>query len=365
MQPADPDAAPPARPGAAFFQVLLESQADVIVVLGRDGAIRYATPSAAALFGQENVTGAYLPDLVGPESRTGIADVVSSMLEHPSPDSGDIPQGIWHINMRPGRSLHVQVHSSDLRGTQAVGGLVLTLRDITGQYEREQQLRQLATRDMLTGLVNRGLFTERTARAADLARATRTTAAVMFVDVDDFKTVNDTRGHQAGDELLAAAAARLAGAVRGSDTTGRYGGDEFVILLEGLPGPAAAWPFADRVVQAFADPFTLSGGQVTISASVSVGLATTADSADTETLLAHADLALYAAKRAGKGRWAAYSPEITVTTPAGAAPPPLRGARLEFPAPVQEAIQAPAAAKAPPSPGRRLGGMIRRRIRGR
>jgi PAS domain S-box-containing protein len=123
VQPADPDAAPPPGPGAEFFKVLLERHANVIVVLGEDGTIRYATPSAAALFGQERIIGAHLPDLVGQDARPEIAEAVGYMLGRASPDTEGIPEDIWQITSQDGRSIHVEVHSSDLRGTPAVGGV--------------------------------------------------------------------------------------------------------------------------------------------------------------------------------------------------------------------------------------------------
>ena len=312
MQSADPDPARPPGPGEAFFRVLLEDYTDVIVVLGDDTAIRYATPSAAALFGRGPIIGARLPDLVGDDARPGVARALDHMLGRADPDPG--PGGeTWRIPGRDGRDLYVQVRSSDLRGAGAVDGIVLTLRDVTSQRERETELQHLASHDALTGLPNRALFADRATHAVTLARRAGTTAAVMLADLDDFKAVNDTLGHPAGDELLAAAAARLAGAVRESDTTARLGGDEYAVLLENLPDPAAAGAFADRVVQAFSDPFTLAAGQVTVG--VTVGVATTADSGDTAGLLAHADLALYAAKAAGKQAWRAYDAAMTARMP--------------------------------------------------
>jgi diguanylate cyclase (GGDEF)-like protein/PAS domain S-box-containing protein len=313
VQPADPDPAHPPGPGEAFFRVLLEDYTDVIVVLGEDGAIRYATPSAAALFGRGPIIGARLPDLVGDDARPEVTHAVDRMLGRTGPDAG--PGGeTWQITGKDGRDVHVQVRSSDLRAVPAVSGLVLTLRDVTSQREHESELRRLASYDALTGLPNRTAFADRAAHAVALAYRTGTTAAVMLADLDDFKAVNDTLGHPAGDELLTAAAARLAGAVRESDTAARHGGDEFVMLLENLPGPAAAGAFADRTVQAFSAPFILAAGQVTIG--VTIGVATTADSTDVEGLLAHADLALYAAKAAGKQAWRAYDAAMTGSMPA-------------------------------------------------
>jgi diguanylate cyclase (GGDEF)-like protein/PAS domain S-box-containing protein len=309
VHPADPDRARPPGPGEDFYRVLLEEHTDIVVVLGEDGVIRYATPSAALLFGSGSIVGARLPDLVGEDSRADVAAAVDNMLGRTVPHPPPGTEGIWPIASTDGRNLDVAVRSSDLRGTPAVSGLVLTLRDVTAQRNRENEMQRRTSYDRRTGLLNDAEFEKQLTHAVTLARGNGTTAALMFVDLDHFKVVNDTYGHLAGDELLAAAGRRLAGAVRESDTVGRWGGDEFTVLLENLPGPGAAGPFADRIVQAFSGPFALSAGRVTIG--VSVGIATTADSADTAGLLAHADLALYAVKNAGRGAWRAYDAATT------------------------------------------------------
>ena len=132
---------------------------------------------------------------------------------------------------------------------------------------------------------------------------------MLFVDLDDFKVVNDTLGHSVGDELLVEAAGRLHQLVRGSDTAARLGGDEFALLIGNAKDTAAVEAAAERVVSAFAEPFALATGLVT--STVTVGVATTLDSVDTDELLRHADLALYAAKAAGKRQWRRYQPVLS------------------------------------------------------
>jgi diguanylate cyclase (GGDEF)-like protein len=141
------------------------------------------------------------------------------------------------------------------------------------------------------------------------AARNETIAGVLFVDLDDFKVVNDTKGHSVGDELLVAAAARLASLVRESDTAARLGGDEFALLIGDAETTAAVEAAAERIVGAFAEPFALASGLVTTT--VTVGVATTEDSTDTDEMLRHADLALYAAKAAGKRQWRRYQPVLS------------------------------------------------------
>jgi diguanylate cyclase (GGDEF)-like protein len=213
------------------------------------------------------------------------------------------------VSRLDGRPATLEVRWSDLRSEPTVGGLVLTLRDVTEQHQLEQELKYRAFHDALTGLPNRVLFAREAAGALEAARAAGRTAGVLFVDLDDFKVVNDTMGHSVGDELLVAVAGRLAATGRESDTAARLGGDEFALLIDDAADPAAVDAFAERIVAAFAEPVALSEAKV--AASVTVGVATSADSGDVDELLRHADLALYAAKSAGKRRWRHYQPVLT------------------------------------------------------
>ena len=213
------------------------------------------------------------------------------------------------ITRRDGKRVHVQARCSDLRDEPTVDGLVFTLRDVTEQHQLEEEMRHRAFHDALTGLPNRVLLQDRIAQQLASARRTALIAGVLFVDLDDFKVVNDTLGHSVGDELLVEAAARLQELVRDSDTAARLGGDEFALLIVNAENTAAVEAAAERVVSAFAEPFALATGL--ISSTVTVGVATTLDSVDTEELLRHADLALYAAKAAGKRQWRRYQPVLS------------------------------------------------------
>ena len=147
------------------------------------------------------------------------------------------PGYLLQIERLDGRVAVLEVRWSDLRHDATVGGLVLTLRDVTEQHELEEELKHRAFHDALTGLPNRALFAREAAGALEAARAVGRTAGVLFVDLDDFKVVNDTMGHSVGDELLVAVAARLAASVRQSDTAARLGGDEFALLIDDAADP--------------------------------------------------------------------------------------------------------------------------------
>jgi diguanylate cyclase (GGDEF)-like protein/PAS domain S-box-containing protein len=294
------------RDSETYFRTLVQDTSDVILIIAEDGRIHYATPSASGIFGDVSVEGAYLADLIMPAERDAIRRSLARMA-----DRGTRPDHeTWHLTRRSGSSAEVEVRCSDLRGDHTVEGLVLTLRDVTKQRELERELKHRAFHDALTGLPNRLLFTERIGQALARARRDGKTVAVLLVDLDDFKLVNDTMGHGGGDELLAAVASRLSGLAREQDTAARLGGDEFALLVEDTGGTAEVDAFADEVEHALAEPFELHGGSVMSTATI--GVATTEDSSDTGDLIRHADLALYAAKAAGKRQWRRYAPVLSV-----------------------------------------------------
>lgn len=186
-----------------------------------------------------------------------------------------------------------------------------------GRYESQrravERLSQLALHDPLTGLPNRALLLDR-ARAA-LARMARSglTVAIMMMDIDHFKDVNDRFGHLAGDEALAEVARRLSGCLRSADTVARFGGDELVVLCEGLAGEADALALAARLEAALAHPLALRAGEVVLSASIGIALAAPAcGDGCLDDLLEAADSAMYQAKDAGRARHVLYDPGASV-----------------------------------------------------
>jgi len=172
---------------------------------------------------------------------------------------------------------------------------------VSDQKDLEDQLAHRAFHDALTGLPNRSLFTDRVEHA--LARRVREPGkiAVLFLDVDDFKTVNDSLGHAAGDDLLVAIARRIDDCLRGGDTAARLGGDEFAILLEDVADPAEAAGVADRVIEALRPPFDIEGKRTFVYASIGIATSSGTPGERAEELLRNADVAMYIAKRRGKG----------------------------------------------------------------
>jgi diguanylate cyclase (GGDEF)-like protein/PAS domain S-box-containing protein len=293
------------RNSEAYFRTLVHDTSDVILIVDDDGRVRYATPSAQGIFGDVPVDGENLWDLVQPDEREEISRALAEMRRG---GGADIDED-WRITARDGSYVEVEVRCSDLRHEPTVGGLVLTLRDVTEQRQLERELKYRAFHDSLTGLPNRMLFQERVVRAIARARRTDVIVGALFIDLDDFKVINDTMGHSVGDELLVAAGMRLSALTAGHGTAARLGGDEFGLLIEGAPDSASVENLAEAIVLAFQEPFTLAIGSAIATATV--GVATSEDATSTSDLVRHADLALYAAKAAGKRQWRRYQPVLS------------------------------------------------------
>ncbi|MFF3615423.1 aminotransferase class I/II-fold pyridoxal phosphate-dependent enzyme [Streptomyces sp. NPDC002580] len=287
----------------AYFRTLVRNASDVILIVEDDNTLRYASPSARAVFGGTELSGTPLPDLVDSSDRQRVVKGLEAMRTRRIPETHDH----WWV-LRDGGRIEVEARCSDLREDHTVRGLVVTLRDVTEQRRLEQELTERAFHDPLTGLPNRTLLLERIERALLRSRRGATLTCLLFLDLDDFKMVNDTMGHSTGDHLLTAVSERLSKTLRRTDTAARLGGDEFAVLMEDAKKPLDAELLAAQVIQALSRPFTLQGG--TLSVSASVGVATAMDSGDAEELLGHADLALYAAKAAGKRQWRRFQPRL-------------------------------------------------------
>ncbi|MFE7902520.1 aminotransferase class I/II-fold pyridoxal phosphate-dependent enzyme [Streptomyces sp. NPDC057424] len=285
----------------AYFRTLIRNTSDVILILEDDDTIRYASPSARSVFGTEDLIGRLLSELVDPGDRERAAQELAAVRQRGSRAGHDH----WWVR-RPDGRVEVEVRFSDFRDERTVSGLVVTLRDVTEQRRLEQELTQRAFHDSLTGLPNRTLLLERIERALLRGRRESALTCLLFIDLDDFKLVNDTMGHRAGDHLLIAVGERLSRTLRRTDTAARLGGDEFAVLMEDAKQPLDAELLAAQVIQTLGRPFDLADESVPVSASV--GVATAHDSTDAEELLGHADLALYAAKSAGKRQWRRFKP---------------------------------------------------------
>lgn len=290
--------------GDRRLAALIQNSADAIFICDLDLVVSFATPSIRSVLGRhpEGVSGVDLALLVDEPDRASFHHRVTTL--------GDGAETAIRVRVphTDGRLLDVEGTATNLTGDSSVGGVVVTLRDVTERERLEQELRRQAFHDSLTGLANRQLFADRLSHA--LARRDRlgSSLVVLFCDLDEFKNVNDSLGHTVGDQVLVEIAQRAAGSLRASDTVARLGGDEFAILLEDTD-LAAAQGVATNLLEAISAPMTVEGRELTIRASI--GLAGDADGGSTsEEMLRNADVAMYLAKDRGKGTTAVYQPQL-------------------------------------------------------
>jgi diguanylate cyclase (GGDEF)-like protein/PAS domain S-box-containing protein len=326
------------RDSEAYFRTLIQSASDVILIVGEDDRIGYASPSAEVLFGWPDLAGTPLSGIIADTHHEALLDVlIQARAGHGLLNGIDLA-----AVCADRRLLQVECAARDLRADPTVGALVLTVRDVTDRRRLENDLAHQAFHDGLTGLANRVLFRNRLEHAFALAHrdsahrdpagrdpAHRDQAGhdspgrdpadhdpvaapalgVLFIDLDDFKEVNDTLGHAVGDQLLVAVGRRIADTVGSLNTAARMGGDEFAVLVEQGDDAGAAEDMAARIVAALSVPVEVSdgiGGTHNVSGAASVGVATSRDANSATELLRHADLALYLAKSAGKSTWRRY-----------------------------------------------------------
>jgi diguanylate cyclase (GGDEF)-like protein/PAS domain S-box-containing protein len=295
----------------ARFRSLVQNSSDVVVVIGADGRVTYASDALRRVLGTEPDSAAGRPfeEGVHPEE----VGWVRSLLAGLAGSRGGEQTTELRMRHADGSWRWVEAIGQNLLREPAVGGVVLNFRDITDRKRLEDQLQHEAFHDPLTGLANRALFADRVTHA--LARSQREQVdrlAVLLVDLDEFKIVNDSLGHAAGDSLLTAVAERIRACLRRQDTAARLGGDEFGILLEEAD-PDLAGEVAERILAALRQPFALEARQLFVQASI--GIALSGEGAESrartaDELLRDADAAMYTAKSRGKGRYEYFASQM-------------------------------------------------------
>jgi diguanylate cyclase (GGDEF)-like protein/PAS domain S-box-containing protein len=292
------------------FRSLVQGSSDVIMIAAPNGILRYVSPAAAGVYGRdaEELVGSELASLIHPEDLGCVVHEVRRFL---AASHSEEPNTRIECRFRSGDGGWLNVESTVNRHH---GGLIFNSRDVTERVRLQAQLQHNAEHDPLTDLPNRALFTRRVQQALSGRRSSDRGTAVLFIDLDGFKAVNDTIGHQAGDELLVQAARRLQDSVRHGDTAARLGGDEFAALIVGDGGrdrtarEQQILELADRLRIRLSQPYCIDGNDVRVAASIGVGFAEPGLGAGE--LLRNADLAMYRAKAAGKGRVELYAPQM-------------------------------------------------------
>jgi diguanylate cyclase (GGDEF)-like protein/PAS domain S-box-containing protein len=294
-----------ARRSEAWFRALVQNSADVTIVLDPDHRIRFASPALQRMLRYEpwELAGRPLRDLAFDEDAENVDDLFKRLSREP----GQSATREVRLRSKDDSAVAAEVVATNLLEEPLVHGLVFNVRDVSERKALEARLTHQAFHDDLTGLPNRALFLDRVERA--LARSTRSHehVAVLFIDLDDFKVVNDSLGHTAGDRFLAAVAQRFAACVRASDTLARLGGDEFAILMEGWHGVERVFDVAGRITQSLETPLRIDD-RARVGASI--GIAFSQDGRTPDDLLRNADVAMYRAKLYGKGTYEVFEPEM-------------------------------------------------------
>ena len=290
-----------ARSDERRLQALVQHSTDMIIVIDRRGVIVTQTGDSTLGHRPGQLLRRPLERLIHEDDRAHLKAVLSGEVEGSTLE--------WRLRHLDGHFVHLETTVADMREDSDVQGIILTSRDVTERKASEAQLRHRAFHDPLTQLPNRALFYDRIEHALHRAARESHLVAVCAIDLDDFKRVNDSLGHAAGDELLIQVAQRLRGCLRTGDTAARLGGDEFGILLEGVGERSEPVQVAERLMSAMRQVFEVAGEELDVLPSIGVALAEPGDEV-VEDLLRHADVAMYAAKRNGKGRFEIYDPAM-------------------------------------------------------
>ncbi|MCA1770896.1 MAG: sensor domain-containing diguanylate cyclase, partial [Halomonas sp.] len=274
----------------ALYPKLIHLMLDTVFVVDRDNQIVFVSDACEAMLGYraDELTGTTITDYMHPDDLAASLDSITRVMN-----------GQPHLDFRnryirkDGGVVHILWSA---RWYEEEGVRIGVARDVSALRQAEEELRYLAHHDPLTGLTNRSLFYDRLASAINAAHRYQSGLALLFLDLNDFKLINDVHGHAMGDRVICSVARRLEGCVRETDTVARMGGDEFTVLLTDIPSSDALSAKVEQILAALAEP--LGADFVGIVLSCSIGVARyPADGEDADTLLSHADSDMYRIKR--------------------------------------------------------------------
>ena len=291
------------------FKALTESAMDIVTVLDAEGVIRYQSPSVKHLLGYEpaDMIGKSQFDLIHRDDAEPMREAFRDLLSR-----GQMERAIeFRVVRSDGEWRTLEAIGKNCLDVHEVRGIIVNTRDITDRKNIEERIQHLAFHDALTGLPNRSLMQDRVSQAIGRAERSTKRFAVMFIDIDNFKNINDTLGHDVGDELLCQVATRLIDSVRTHDTIARQGGDEFIVLLDQLEGHQGATRVAQKILDALRLAFQVGGTDQHVSGSIGIALYPD-DGRDPPTLLKNADTAMFHGKALGKNTYQFFTPQMNI-----------------------------------------------------
>jgi diguanylate cyclase (GGDEF)-like protein/PAS domain S-box-containing protein len=289
------------------FRSLVQYSSDIITILDTEGTVHYVSPAVERVTGYrpEEQVGTNAFGSIHPDDREQALNTFAEVLKRP----GLQPPLEFRVPHKDGSWRYLEHVVNNLVDDPAVRGVVVNSWDVTERKALVEQLSYQAFHDLLTGLPNRALFMDRLEHASSRANRRGSKVAVLFTDLDNFKVINDSLGHKAGDQLLIAVAERLKACLRPEHTAARLGGDEFTILVEDIASVGEAVQIAERIADIVRPPFTLEEQEVFATVSTGIALNSTAQEQPAD-LLRYADLAMYRAKHRGKARYEVFEPSM-------------------------------------------------------
>ena len=289
----------------ARYRSLVDNAQDAIYTLSSTGELMSLNPAFEAITGwsPDEWLGKSFGPIVHPDDLPQAVEVLMKVL------AGETASFELRVRAKSGEYLIAEFTTGPLLEDGKITGLLGVGRDVTEKRRDQETIRQLAYHDSLTGLPNRALFEDRLQLALAQTQRSRQMLAVMFLDIDRFKLVNDTVGHTGGDHLLRRVADELTSVLREGDTVARVGGDEFTLLLPGISGEADAVAVAERILELLKQPRLVDGQEFSVTTSIGITVCPQ-DGADTESLLRNADTAMYRAKERGRDNYQLYTPSM-------------------------------------------------------
>ena len=309
-----------------LHRFMIESSPDIIFIVDHDGGFRFCNERAQDLLGysKEELLGQHFSMLIAPES---LDKAVSCFSERRADTRGSKDEEVWLLCRPPGRGgeerrrIAFELNAMGIYENESVdeqglthgrdySGTYVVARDITERLAAQRLIHYQAYHDLLTGLPNRALFMDRLGNAISNARRTQQKLVVMFLDLDRFKLVNDTLGHDIGDDLLKKVATRLKHCLRESDTLARLGGDEFIVLLPHIDQITTAHKVAVKIVDAVKEPILVGNHEIYVTTSIGIAMYPQ-DGRNVEDLIKNADTAMYHTKASGKDGFRIYTQELS------------------------------------------------------